>query len=167
MSNTPYKYPPFKPSEAPEKKATNPKEAVGSAKLDFSLVPATAVAHMAVAFTEGALKYGAYNWRASGVRASTYYAALQRHVKKWWNGENRDPKTRVHHLANALACLAILLDAELCEMLNDDRPPIADISKLLAELEATSAHLKEMSQGLNPHHHTARDTAPSGPSHTA
>lgn len=143
----------------PEVKATNPKEAIGSAKLDFSLVPSSAVAYMATAFTEGALKYGAYNWRAAGVRASTYYAAVNRHLTKWWNGENFDPKTRVHHLANAQACLAILLDAELVDMLNDDRPPKAYMAGLIEQLEGTVTHLKKMSEGLTPHHHTALDAA--------
>lgn len=144
---------------APEVKASNPKEAIGSTKLDFSLVPSSAIAYMASAFTEGALKYGAYNWRAAGVRASTYYAAVNRHLTKWWNGESFDPKTKVHHLANAQACLAILLDAELVDMLNDDRPPKAYMTGLIEQLEGTVTHLKKMSEGLTPHHHTALDAA--------
>lgn len=146
-------------SLSPEVKATNPKEAIGSTKLDLSLVPSSAIAHMASAFTEGALKYGSYNWRAAGVRASTYYAAVNRHLTKWWNGENYDPKTKVHHLANAQACLAILLDAELVNMLNDDRPPKAYMTGLIEQLEGTVTHLKKMSEGLTPHHHTALDAA--------
>lgn len=142
---------------APELKASNPKEAVGSTKLDMSLVPSTAIAYLASAFTEGALKYGSYNWRVSGVRASTYIAAACRHIFKWWNGENTDPKTKVAHLANAMACLSIVLDAELVKMLNDDRPPKADLDKLIEDLGLTVAHLKEMSKGLTPHHNTALD----------
>lgn len=142
---------------SPEVKASNPKEAVGSTKLDMTLVPSSAVAYLASAFTEGALKYGSYNWRVSGVRASTYVAAASRHIFKWWNGEDADPKTRVKHLANALACLSIILDAEMVNMLNDDRPPKADMDSLIEELGQTVAHLKEMSRGLTPHHNTALD----------
>ena len=142
------------------KKPSNPKEAIGDTKLNLSLVPDTAHMYLASAFTEGALKYGSYNWRAAGVRASTYVAACRRHLAKWWNGEEVDPKTKVHHLANAMACLAIILDAKLVSKLNDDRPPVADINGLIESLEGTVAHLKEMSNGLTPHHYTANDAEP-------
>jgi hypothetical protein len=36
------------------------------------------------------------------------------------------PGDAVHHLANLMACAAIMLDAELYGMLNDDRPPCPD-----------------------------------------
>lgn len=142
------------------KKPSNPKEAIGDTKLNLSLVPDTAHMYLASAFTEGALKYGSYNWRAAGVRASTYIAACRRHMAKWWNGEQCDPKTKVHHLASSIACLAIILDAELVGKLNDDRPPKADMTALIESLEGTVAHLKEMSKGLNPHHYTANDAEP-------
>lgn len=139
----------------PTVKATNPKEAIGSTKLDLSVVPDTAPVYLASAFTEGALKYGSYNWRVAGVRASTYIAASRRHIAKWWNGERTDPLTGVHHLANAMACLAIILDAEVVDKLNDDRPPKANIDALIEQLNGTVAHLKEMSKGMNPKHNTA------------
>lgn len=145
----------FHPLPTAETKASNPKEAIGSTKLDFSVVPSSAPAYLATAFTEGALKYGSYNWRVAGVRASTYKAACDRHVAKWWNGENTDPVTKVKHLANAMACLAIILDAELVNLLNDDRPPKADLAKLLEELGGTVAHLKDISKGYAPIHNTA------------
>lgn len=135
-------------------KATNPKEAIGSAKLDLSVVPDTMQAYAATAFTEGALKYGSYNWRVAGVRASTYIAACRRHMAKWWNGERCDPRTKVHHLASSMACLAIVLDAEVVGKLNDDRPPKADMDALIVSLEGTVAHLKELSAGIQVTHHT-------------
>ena len=154
----PKKPPPKAPKVAV--KPTNPKEAIGDTKLNLSLVPDTAHMYLASAFTEGALKYGSYNWRAAGVRASTYVAACRRHLAKWWTGEEFDPKTKVHHLANAMACLTIILDAKLVSKLNDDRPPVADINGLIESLEGTVAHLKEMSKGLTPHHYTANDAEP-------
>ena len=144
----------------PVRKPSNPKEAIGDTKLNMSVVPDSLPAYAATAFTEGALKYGSYNWRAAGVRASTYIAACRRHMAKWWNGEQCDPKTKVHHLASSIACLAIILDAELVGKLNDDRPPKADMTALIESLEGTVAHLKEMSKGLNPHHYTANDAEP-------
>jgi hypothetical protein len=71
----------------PKDKLTNPKDAIGSSKVPLHLVPETMRAYAAVAFLEGALKYGTANWRVAGVRTSIYYSALQRHLSKWWNGE--------------------------------------------------------------------------------
>jgi hypothetical protein len=110
-----------------ETKPTNPKDIIGSGKLPLGLVPDTLLTEAAIAFLEGASKYGRYNWRIAGVRTSIYREAMQRHMIKWWNGEDRDPKTRVKHLASVIACAGILLDAELCGKLTDDRPPRAPI----------------------------------------
>ena len=142
-------------------KATNPKDAIAGKKLDLGLVPDSAVVALAEAFTEGAIKYGRFNWRIAGVRASVYNAALRRHVKKWWNGQDKDATTRVHHLKNALACIAILIDAELYGKLNDDRPPAPDrdaMARMIDEAEATVAHLKELFKDHNPKQYTIADT---------
>lgn len=104
-------------------KPTNPKDAAAFDKLPLHLVPASFKAYTAMALAEGAMKYGAWNWRAAGVRASVYVSALQRHVDKWFNGEEFDPETGVPHLANAAACLAVLIDSKTQNNLTDDRPP--------------------------------------------
>lgn len=135
-------------------KDTNPKDAIGSKKLPLNLVPDSLEVYAATAFLEGALKYGACNWRVAGVRSSIYMAAHKRHVKKYWNGETYDPKTKVHHLASAIACLAIVLDAELCDKLTDDRPPKADVGGLIDGLEGTVVHLQELFKDHHPKHHT-------------
>lgn len=125
-------------------KDTNPKDAAASNRLDMSLFPATAIAYGALAMTEGHFKYGGYNWREAGVLASVYYSALMRHIMKWFNGEESDPKTGVPHLANALACIAILIDAHECGMLKDDRPPRAPMAEMLAQMESDVANLRQM-----------------------
>lgn len=142
------------PVTAPAVKPSNPKEAIGASRLALHLIPDAAVAHLATAFFEGASKYGAYNWRVAGVRASTYVAAVRRHIGKWWNGENEDRKTRVHHLANAMACCAILLDSEVQGMLNDDRPPRQELDALMEKLAGVQAHLASMHSDMDPHHYT-------------
>ena len=123
-------------------KATNPKDQQATSRLDLTLWPDTATAYGALAMTEGHLKYGAYNWRAAGVQASVYVAALRRHMAKWYNGEENDPKTGVPHLANALACIAILVDAKEVNKLNDDRPPKGDMTELLNDFEKRVAELQ-------------------------
>lgn len=149
-----------------ETKPSNPKDMIGSTKLPVGLVPDTITAEVTLAFLEGALKYGRYNWRIAGVRASIYNDALERHRKKWWNGENADQKTRVKHLSSIIACAGILLDAELCGMLNDDRPPYAPMSDLMDSPETLEriAHLKELFKDHNPRQFTIADKpAPEAP----
>lgn len=127
-----------------DNKPTNPKDRAATSRLDLSLFPDTAVIYGALAMTEGDLKYGGYNFRVGGVLSSVYIAACRRHLAKWWNGEWADPKTGVPHLASALACIAVLIDAVECGVLNDDRPPETDVAMLLAEMETKVKHLQEI-----------------------
>jgi len=144
-------------------KESNPKDAIGSTKLPLDLVPDTLTVMAALAFTEGATKYGAYNWRVAGVRASIYRAALDRHLKKWWNGENVDPVTGVPHLASVIACAGIILDANLAGKLTDDRPPAVPLGELIDSLEVKVKHLKALHADKKPHHHTELDKRTIGP----
>lgn len=91
-----------------DKKDTNPKDRMAITKLDLSLFPTTAKAYGALAMTEGDLKYGGYNYRTAGVKASVYYAAANRHLDKWFNGEWADKKQEFliwQMLWRALVCL--------------------------------------------------------------
>jgi hypothetical protein len=142
-------------------KPTNPKDAIGQSKLDLSIVPSTLTVCAAMAFLEGALKYGRFNWRIAGVRASIYIAALKRHLAKWENGQDHDPLTRVHHLDNAIACLTILRDAELYGKLEDDRAPCPNpdaMAELIDGAQPTIAHLKAMFAEHTPKQYTIADT---------
>jgi len=100
----------------------NPKTAVGVTKAPLHLVPPVATHFTALAFKDGAAKYGPYNWREHRVSASVYYAAALRHLSAWWDGQNEASDSGVHHLGHVMACMAILLDAESVDKLNDDRP---------------------------------------------
>lgn len=139
-------------------KPTNPKDAIGSGKLPLELVPDTLRAYAALAFFEGASKYGRFNWRVAGVRASIYRAALDRHLAKWWNGEDVDPDTGVPHLASVIACAGIILDADLCGKLTDDRPPPAPIGGLMDGMAETVAALRAKFAQHHPHQWTIEDT---------
>lgn len=101
---------------------SNPKSAVGQLKAPLRLVPPVAIARCAEAFGDGAIKYGPYNWREKGVALSVYYEACMRHLGYYWDGENVASDSKVHHLAHAMACIAIILDAEAIGKLIDDRP---------------------------------------------
>lgn len=101
---------------------TNPKKVFGMAKPGMSNVPQIAMFFLGLAMQEGADKYGPFNWRKTKVDASTYYNAAMRHWNLYFSGEDYDPKTGLHHLGYAMACAAILIDADLTESLFDDRP---------------------------------------------
>ena len=135
-------------------KPTNPKDIIGSNKVPMSMVPETALAYAALGLLEGALKYGTVNWRHTGVRASVYLDAMARHVAKWRNGEECDPQTRVPHLGNALACLCILIDAQACGKLTDDRPIPAPTAETIDRLSSVVAHLREIFAECRPQHYT-------------
>jgi len=143
----------------PETKPSNPKDAIGSTKLPMHLIPGTALAHLSLAFLEGALKYGKFNWRVAGVRASIYLDAMKRHIEKWENGDDCDPETLVNHLSSVMACCAIVLDASLCGKLTDDRPPKAPVGGLIDALAVNVKHLQDLFAGHSPHHHTITDNS--------
>ena len=69
----------------------------------------------------GAQKYEAYNW-AKGMKWSRVFAALMRHMWKWWSGEKLDPETGLSHLWHASCCLMFLVAYEERGTGDDDRP---------------------------------------------
>jgi hypothetical protein len=143
-------------TEASGTKASNPKEAFGDAKMPMDLLPDTAAVQFNLAFLEGALKYGQYNWRVAGVKTSTYVRAARRHLSKFWNGGNVDPLTQVHELASVGACVAIMLDAIAVNKLTDDRPPRADMEAALADAAKVAAHLKQLFKDHSPIQYTQK-----------
>lgn len=139
-------------------KNTNPKDLIGSDKLPFHLVPASAIAYECLAFLEGALKYGRCNWRAAGVRFSIYYDACLRHLTKCMEGEWIDSESGIPHLGHARACLGIIIDAYEAGMLKDDRMySKSDYNALIAKYSEEVKRLKEKYQDKNPKHWTIED----------
>lgn len=135
-------------------KDTNPKDLIGSDKLPLHLWPATATALGCVALLNGALKYGRANWRVAGVRASIYVDAAKRHLDAWFEGEELDPDDGVPHLAAALACIAIVVDARAAGKLNDDRNIAGGYRALMSELTPLVPALKKHHKDRNPTHYT-------------
>lgn len=109
-------------SPASKADTTNPKDLVGNTKVSLSKLPAVAIVHGAHAMMDGARKYGPYNWRAKKVVAGIYVDAAMRHILAWFEGEELAKDSGVHHLGHAIACCAILLDAQETGNLVDDRP---------------------------------------------
>lgn len=107
---------------APPPPGINPKDLIAATKVDLSVVPPSAMLHLATAMMDGANKYGPFNWRDNPVLARVYLAAAMRHTLQLLDGENFDPISNVHHAGHAMACLAIYLDAVETGNLSDDRP---------------------------------------------
>lgn len=135
----------------------NPKDLVAQNKIPLWLLSPIAKAHWALAQFAGMCKYGAWNFRVTGVRASVYLSAMGRHIDAYLSGERTDPVDGTHHLANVMACCSILLDAEVAGKLTDDRPPSVGLRGEYAELEALMIKLRVQYQNRSPEHFTILD----------
>lgn len=123
-------------------KPTNPKDAVGSKKAFFTTLPVRVVAEVGLAMLEGAVKYGRSNYRVAGVRASVYVDAVGRHLGAFWEGQDVDPDSGIHHVSKAIAGLMVLRDSMIAGNWVDDRPPrIAGSETWVAELNKRTAEL--------------------------
>jgi hypothetical protein len=91
---------------------------------------------------EGARKYGRHNYRVAGVRVSVYYDACKRHLDAFWEGQDIDPDSGIHHLAKAIACLTVVRDCIMRGNVVDDRPPKSD-PDWLRELNKQAAEIIE------------------------
>ncbi len=105
----------------------DPKGAVGATKTPLGLIPPHAMEQTAWVHKLGADKYGPWNWRETGVCASTYVNAILRHLNAWRDGEDLDPESGISHLAHIACSANILMDAEYCNKLQDDRNKSADV----------------------------------------
>lgn len=105
-------------------KESNPKQAFGDAKPPLSTVPMPVLYEVALGMLEGHLKgYRRHNYRIAGVRMSTYYDAILRHITAWWEGQDIDPESGLPHIVKAICCMVVLRDAEMLGKVTDDRPP--------------------------------------------
>lgn len=141
----------------PETKDTNPKDAISDNKVPLWLVPPLTLAYAAIGHLNGFLKYGGWNWRKTGVRASVYIAAVKRHIEKWEHGEELD-EDGVPHLSGVLASVGILLDARAMGKLRDDRPPRLKLTGIFGELEKLVGALRARHKDRNPKHYTIADS---------
>lgn len=141
----------------PELKPTNPKDGIGITKVPLHLVSGVVKAYQAIAHYLGNVKYGAWNYRACGARASVYKAALDRHMDRWWEGEEFDPADGTPHLANALCCINILIETTYGGNLVDDRPPSRDLNPLYKMVEDLMGKIKERYKDKEPKHYTRGD----------
>jgi hypothetical protein len=107
-------------------KPTNPKDSCGIKKVPMSGMPMNVLMEAGLVKLHGDLKYGRFNWREAGVRGSVYYDAALRHLAAWYEGEDIDPDSGIHHIAHAICGLSVLRDSIIRDNWSDDRPPPSD-----------------------------------------
>jgi hypothetical protein len=69
----------------------------------------------------GARKYAPRNWE-KGMAWSRPHDGLIRHLTAWWQGEDKDPATKMSHLWHVRCCALFLIAYELRGSALDDRP---------------------------------------------
>ena len=124
----------------------NPKDLLGQKKVSITKFPLSALIHGAHAMMNGASKYGPYNWRAKDVVASIYVDAAMRHLTSWFEREEIAEDSNVHHLAHALACIGILIDAMENGNLVDDRPEAKNKEVIKNLLDRLSKSIQEQTK---------------------
>jgi hypothetical protein len=138
-------------------KNPNPKDAIATNKLPLHLVSPFVKAYQSIAHFLGNVKYGAWNYRGTPVRASVYIAALLRHVDAWQEGQEDDPTDGTPHLANAMACIGILIDAKHNKSLIDDRQiqnHFEEYAAMRVRFEALMVKIRAQYGDSNPRHFT-------------
>jgi hypothetical protein len=86
----------------------------------MELLSVDALNAIAEVLTFGAKKYEDHNWR-KGFDWSRLYGAAMRHLSAHMNGEDKDPETKLSHLAHAGCCLMFLIEHEKRGLGKDDR----------------------------------------------
>lgn len=95
--------------------------AKGSKLARFDLLPWQELWEVAELYGRGAEKYEERNWE-KGYAWSLSFAALQRHVAQFWNGEQRDEETGAHHMASVIFHALALMHFDMQRKGTDDRP---------------------------------------------
>ena len=93
----------------------------GQKDVRLHAAPWESLAEVGRVFAFGESKYDDYNFR-KGYKWSLSYDALQRHLGLFWNREDRDAESKLHHLAHATWHGLVLLFFSLTGRGTDDRP---------------------------------------------
>lgn len=139
----------------------NPKQFYGDTKVPLHLFPMPAIVLGCMAFLDGREKYGQDNFRAAPVEAMTYVRASLSHINSYAEGEDTPPDSLLPHLSHALACIAILIDAQYAGSLIDNRKYPGGYQKALAEMQALVQPIRDMHADREPKHFTIADKEPS------
>lgn len=90
-----------------------PPDKSDSGKPRWDLLPYRALERVVRVFSKGAAKYAPWGWLTVPNARDRYFAAAQRHLVEWREGDADDAETGESHLAHACCCCLILLAREL------------------------------------------------------
>lgn len=76
----------------------------------YELIPWDAMDVVARVYAFGADKYDDHNWR-KGIPFGDHWAALIRHARAWWEGEECDPESRESHMGHVVFHALALIKA--------------------------------------------------------
>lgn len=105
------------------------------------LIPGFPVHMLSKVYGHGTKKYADRNWEM-GYEWGKSYAAAQRHMLAFWNGESIDAESGLPHLAHAMWHMTVLMEFERLGIGIDDRSKVtaAELdSELLNEQEIKDA----------------------------
>ena len=89
-------------------------------KPPLELLPSAALLEVAKVLGHGRKKYDAYNW-TKGMNWSRLLGAAMRHLFAYNSGEDKDPESKLSHLAHLACCALFLLEYEQRKLGTDDR----------------------------------------------
>lgn len=92
-----------------------PSDKTDKNKVRMDLVPWACVSEVAAVMTHGLSKYPEGGWKHVERSRERYFAAAQRHLIAWWEGESKDPDSGLSHLAHVSCCIFFLLWFDLQE----------------------------------------------------
>lgn len=131
-------------SVAEVRQGANPKAAYGDLKVALHLLPPAMLVEASVAFKEGAIKYGAFNYRETKIELMTYVGAILRHCMAFIDGEDTDPDSILgkSHMSGILASAGIVCDAMENGNAIDNRPHRGTGTLLLKKWERSAPCVK-------------------------
>ena len=99
----------------------------------LQLIPPEALMEVAKVLGYGAKKYAVNDWRRDTIQnipMSRTYGSIQRHLNKWYAGEDVDPDTGLNHIAHATTqCMILLMALQEAPEAMDDRYTTTDKKK--------------------------------------
>lgn len=113
------------------KKEFNRYESLEAAKYDegkerFDLIPPGPLFEVAKVFTYGAAKYEVRDWE-KGITWGRVFAAIMRHLWRYWWGHENDEESGLPHLAHAAWGCLVLLEYARKRPEFDDRPEVVTV----------------------------------------
>lgn len=115
----------------------------------YDLIPAEPLRLLAKLYGVGSKKYESRNWER-GYDFGLSFAALNRHLWQWWNGQDLDPETGVPHTVAVMWHAAALTEFMTTHPEFDTRPK-SEAPNLLPDVDwAPSKNVSVVVGGDNP-----------------